>query len=273
MITYGNRLFISELEYNVQGPFKCNINGDVKENVDEDYYEAFGYEWKQNSWASCIQVVDSKSNQVIQSLQLDGNESIVSMSAVSFNKTSTPSVPASHLVVGVCTNQTILPNSYDKSYLYTFKIGKKHLQLVHKTELDHIPQVLENFQDKLLVASGNHIRLYDIGQKQLLKKSTTIIDFSTNINKIIPQTNRIIICDSHKSSIVFAKFDESQNQFVPFADDVMKRQITSIMNLDIDTLIGGDKFGNIFVTRIDEDISKQADDDWTILKTQDGIFE
>ena len=272
MITYGNRLFISELEYNVQGPFKCNINGDVKENVDEDYYEAFGYEWKQNSWASCIQVVDSKSNQVIQSLQLDGNESIVSMSAVSFNKTSTPSVPASHLVVGVCTNQTILPNSYDKSYLYTFKIGKKHLQLVHKTELDHIPQVLENFQDKLLVASGNHIRLYDIGQKQLLKKSTTIIDFSTNINKIIPQTNRIIICDSHKSSIVFAKFDESQNQFVPFADDVMKRQITSIMNLDIDTLIGGDKFGNIFVTRIDEDISKQADDDWTILKTQDGIL-
>lgn len=272
MITNGNRLFISELEYNVQGPFKCNINGDVKENVDEDYYEAFGYEWKQNSWASCIQVVDSKSNQVIQSLQLDGNESIVSMSAVSFNKTSTPSVPASHLVVGVCTNQTILPNSYDKSYLYTFKIGKKHLQLVHKTELDHIPQVLENFQDKLLVASGNHIRLYDIGQKQLLKKSTTIIDFSTNINKIIPQTNRIIICDSHKSSIVFAKFDESQNQFVPFADDVMKRQITSIMNLDIDTLIGGDKFGNIFVTRIDEDISKQADDDWTILKTQDGIL-
>ena len=64
----------------------------------------------------------------------------------------------------MCTNQTILPNSYDKSYLYTFKIGKKHLQLVHKTELDHIPQVLENFQDKLLVASGNHIRLYDIGQ-------------------------------------------------------------------------------------------------------------
>ena len=70
MITNGNRLFISELEYNVQGPFKCNINGDVKENVDEDYYEAFGYEWKQNSWASCIQVVDSKSNQAIQSLQL-----------------------------------------------------------------------------------------------------------------------------------------------------------------------------------------------------------
>lgn len=271
MITHGDRLFISELEYNVQGPFKCNINGNVKENVDEDYYEAFGYDRKQDSWASCIQVVDDKTNQVIQSLQFEENESIVSMSDVAFNKLLS-SVHASHLVVGVCTNQTILPNSYEKSYLYTFKIGKKHLQLVHKTELDYIPQVLENFQDKLLVASNNHIRLYDIGQKQLLKKSTTIIDFSQNINKIIPQSNRIIICDSHKSSIIFAKFDDSQNQFVPFADDIMKRQITSIMNLDIDTLIGGDKFGNIFVTRIDEDISKQADDDWTILKSQEGIL-
>lgn len=178
-----------------------------------------------------------------------------------------------YIIIGITTNQTFLPNSHGKSYLFTFKVSKnKTLQFMHKTEIEEIPQVVSNFHNKLLVASKNIIRLYELGQKQLLKKSTTVINFLTNIIKIIPQSNRIIISDSHSSSIVFAKFDNLENQFIPIADDIIKRQVISMFPIDSDTILTSDKFGNLGVSRIDENISRQIEEDWTILKNSESIY-
>ncbi|RCK67617.1 Pre-mRNA-splicing factor RSE1 [Candida viswanathii] len=268
LLTHDDRLFVTETEYNTKGPYKSSINGDVKDTVDEEYYEAFGYERKANSWSSCVQVLSTKDlEMVLQTIEFKSNESIVSATVVTFDKNST------YLIVGVTTDQTFLPNSHGKSYLFTFKESKnKTLQFIHKTEVEEIPQVATSFQNKLLVASKNVIRLYELGQKQLLKKSTTVINFLANIIKILPQSNRIIISDSHSSSIVFAKYDVSENQFIAIADDIVKRQVVSIFELDTDTILTSDKFGNVSVSRLDEHISRQIDEDWTILKSSESVL-
>ncbi|RCK55485.1 Pre-mRNA-splicing factor RSE1 [Candida viswanathii] len=268
LLTHDDRLFVTETEYNTKGPYKSSINGDAKDTVDEEYYEAFGYERKAKSWSSCVQVLSAKDLEtVLQTIEFKSNESIVSATVVTFDKNST------YLIVGVTTDQTFLPNSHGKSYLFTFKESKnKTLQFIHKTEVEEIPHVATSFQNKLLVASKNVIRLYELGQKQLLKKSTTVINFLANIIKIIPQSNRIIISDSHSSSIVFAKYDVSENQFVAIADDIVKRQVVSMFELDADTILTSDKFGNVSVSRLNEHISRQIDEDWTILKSSESVL-
>lgn len=268
LLTYEDRLVVAETEYNIKGPYKSSINGDIKETIDEEHYETFGYERKPKSWSSCLQVFATNDlNTVLQSIEFKSNESIVSSTMVKFDKNSP------YIIIGITTNQTFLPNSHGKSYLFTFKVSKnKTLQFMHKTEIEEIPQVVSNFHNKLLVASKNIIRLYELGQKQLLKKSTTVINFLTNIIKIIPQSNRIIISDSHSSSIVFAKFDNLENQFIPIADDIIKRQVISMFPIDSDTILTSDKFGNLGVSRIDENISRQIEEDWTILKNSESIY-
>ncbi|KAL6450666.1 RSE1 Pre-mRNA-splicing factor RSE1 [Candida maltosa Xu316] len=250
VVEFEDWMFVTECEYNTKGPYKPSINGDIKENVDEEYYEEFGYEKRDKSWGSCIQVL--KNDEIIQSIELKNNESIISSTVVTFTKTSP------YLIVAI--------DGHDKCYLYTYKLGKKNIQFIHKTELDRFPQVLASFQNKLALATANRIQLYDMGQKQLLRKSSTTIPFMVNISKIIPQESRIIISDTHtSSSIAFLKFDDSQNKFIPIADDVTKKQIISMTTLDDNTVIASDKFGNVSISRLDESISRQSEENWTIF--------
>ncbi|EGV63707.1 pre-mRNA-splicing factor rse1 [Yamadazyma tenuis] len=142
-----------------------------------------------------------------------------------------------YVVVGV-TN----PN-----FLYTFK----DMKLVHKTEVEMPPRSILEFNGRLLVGMDNLLRTYDLGKKQLLRKSSTAIKHINKIIRIVYQgKDRIVVGDSNNSTI-FCKFIE--NSFVPISDDTMNRQITSLSTLDYDTVIGGDKFGNVFVNRIKYD--------------------
>jgi splicing factor 3B subunit 3 len=53
------------------------------------------------------------------------------------------------------------------------------------------------------------------------------------------------------------------NRIVIFADDPTPRWMTTSTLLDFDTVVGGDKFGTIFITRLDADISKAMSEDHT----------
>lgn len=142
-----------------------------------------------------------------------------------------------YIVVGVTK-----PNA-----IYTFK----DMELLHKTEVDKPPRALIQFEDKLLVGMDNLLRTYDLGQKQLLRKSSQTLPQLNLIVKIIHQgKNRIVIGDS-KSSTVFCKIVD--DIIIPVADDTMSRQVTALETLDFDTVIGGDKFGNLFVNRVNQD--------------------
>lgn len=61
-----------------------------------------------------------------------------------------------------------------------------------------------------------------------------------------------------QDSFMFLKYKSSDNQFYVFADDMSARFISCALSLDYDTMCGADKFGNIFLARLPEDISIQV---------------
>lgn len=289
---HSQYIYVIESEYGIKGPFlQYPFSGkkekkvsekesekhsekhsiDIKQEqaeleIDQDYFDAFGYQKVPNSWASCIQVIDYTSQEVAQTLELPNQECAISMTKLTFESSKD-----NYLVVGVTTNQRFLPNSYESNHLYTFKINKKgpRLEFLHKTDLDAQPSALLAFNGKLLIGMGNYLRLYDLGQKQLLRKSSSKIDCLNVIVKLVHQGGDRVVVGDLKQSTTFVRYDSAENTFVAFANDVMKRHVTALTTLDYDTVVGGDKFGNIFVTRISQHISKQADEDWTLLKNQE----
>ena len=55
------------------------------------------------------------------------------------------------------------------------------------------------------------------------------------------------------------------------ADDTQPRHVTAAEPLDYDTVAGADKFGNVFVTRLAQDVSDEIEDDPTRGKNMAAI--
>lgn len=277
-------IYVLESESGIRAPFiptKLAEGEEIIDNtddkaIDQDYYDVFGYEHKNGSWASCIQVFDYKLNKIVKTIEFSNDERILSSCEIKFNSSDS----LSYLIVGTTRN------SFDKNakhYLYTFKVagsrnllhsqkGQKTLLFIHKTESEFAPLAMIEFNNRLLIGTKNLLRLYDIGHKQLLRKASSSIDYFENIIKLAYMGgNRIMAADASMSS-TFVKYDQVENQFFPLADDVMKRKITSMCPLDYDTIVGGDKFGNVFVSRIPEFLSKQVDQDWGLIRHQDSYL-
>lgn len=66
-----------------------------------------------------------------------------------------------------------------------------------------------------------------------------------------------------QESIYFAVYKPPENRLLVFADDTQPRWITSATMVDYNTVVAGDRFGNVFVNRLDNKISDQVDDDPT----------
>lgn len=61
-----------------------------------------------------------------------------------------------------------------------------------------------------------------------------------------------------QESFHYFKYKKNENILYEYADDVAPRHLTSALPLDYDSVAGGDKFGNIFITRLPGDISAQV---------------
>ncbi len=61
-----------------------------------------------------------------------------------------------------------------------------------------------------------------------------------------------------QESFHYFKYKKSENILYQYADDIAPRHLTAALPLDYDTVAGGDKFGNIFLTRLPADISAQV---------------
>ncbi|AAS53753.2 AFR382Wp [Eremothecium gossypii ATCC 10895] len=125
------------------------------------------------------------------------------------------------------------------------------LLALHDTVAGSTIHAMCPFHDKLLVPLANAVVLYGLGKKQLLKKSISYLP--TSITKIVAldQWNgtRVAVGDIHES-VTLLHFDERKNQFIPVADDVTKRHVTVVKFVDECTVIGGDRFGNIWLLRL-----------------------
>lgn len=248
----SSTFFVVESEFGTVSPYS------EQKDVDADYYDAFGYKRKPNSWASCLQVVDILLSEVSQSIEFEDNECTTSICQVNFGDSD-------YIVVGTSVNQTFLPPSSTGSFLYSFAIkrpkgGPVSVELVHRTSLDSVPNAIVSFNGKLLACIGNQLRLYELGKKQLLRKSSTEIDYLHRVTKVVHIGGDVILVGDAGESVSYLKFEARKNIFTPLCNDVMRRQITSFEPLDNRTVIGGDKFGSIFVSRVPPETAEQLTD-------------
>lgn len=259
----SSTFFVVESEFGTVSPYSANSD------VDSDYYDAFGYERKHNSWASCLQMVDISQSEVTQTMEFDNNECVTSICQAKLGEVD-------YVVVGTSVNQTFLPPSSTGSFLYTFSVhrpkdGSVSIELVHKTTVDSAPSALVAFNGKVLACVGNQLRLYELGKKQLLRKSSTEIDYLRRVTKVVHIGGDVILVGDSSESVSYLKFEARKNAFSPFCNDVMRRQITSAESLDNRTVIGGDKFGNIFVSRIPSDTAEQLTDN-VVVNNQESFL-
>lgn len=66
-----------------------------------------------------------------------------------------------------------------------------------------------------------------------------------------------------QESVFYAVYKAPESRLLVFADDTQPRWITAVAMVDYTTVVAADKFGNIFVNRIDMKVSEQVDNDPT----------
>ncbi|QLL34579.1 hypothetical protein HG536_0G04410 [Torulaspora globosa] len=144
--------------------------------------------------------------------------------------------------------------------LHTFEISldkgkcQFNLRAIHETVIEGQVRAMIPFADKLLVPAFGSLILFGLGKKQLLKQS--ISETTLSMTKVTALANwrneRIAVGDGHESVTLFV-FDKTKKSFVPIADDTIKRHTISLAFLDPSTILGGDRFGNIWTLRLSKE--------------------
>ncbi|KAG6812703.1 pre-mRNA-splicing factor rse1 [Tricholoma furcatifolium] len=211
------------------------------------------------TWASCIRIIDPIEARTVALFHLDSNEAAFSLAVVPFSARG----GELHLVVGTAADTHVSPRSCSSGFLRTYRFTDDGagLELMHKTEIDDVPLALLGFQGRLVAGVGKALRIYDIGKKKLLRKVENKT-FSSPIVSLATQGSRIIVGDMQES-ILYAVYKPPENRLLIFADDTQPRWVTAMTMVDYNTVAAGDRFGNIFVNRLDPKISEQVDDDPT----------
>ena len=211
-----------------------------------------------DQWGSCIEVIDAATLKVSSRVDMEDNFAVTSMSLARFEGQE-----RDLLVVGCARNVTLQPRGCDggEVRVYSFAEGGKSLELVHATSVTDVPRCIEPFQGRVLVGVGKALVLYEMGKKQLLKKSECR-KFPHFVVTVETAGDRIY-CGDAQESFHFCRYRWEDNQIHVFADDVIPRYVTASVALDYNTVVGGDKFGNIFVCRLPADASREVEDDPT----------
>lgn len=224
-------------------------------------------------WSSAIRIMDTHkdSEQTVFKLDLEDNEAAFCLAFVQFaNNTAENGTGVNgdasylpYLVVGSAKETVITPRSTKQGYLSVFAVESegRALRLVQKTEIDGVPTVITGYAGKLLAGVGRALRIYDMGKKKLLRKCENR-SFPTAIATLTTQSSRIVVGDAQESTF-FVTYKPRENRLIVFADDTLPRWTTSVVLLDHDTVCAGDKFGNIYVNRIDGSVSEAVDEDPT----------
>ncbi|KAA1471787.1 hypothetical protein DENSPDRAFT_837869 [Dentipellis sp. KUC8613] len=211
------------------------------------------------TWASCIRIIDPVEGKTVSVVHLDNNEAAFSLAIVPFAARNNEL----HLVVGTAQDTFLSPRSCTSGFLrtYTFTNDGTGLELLHKTETDDVPLSLMGFQGRLVAGVGKALRIYEMGKKKLLRKVENKT-FASAIVSLNTQGSRILVGDMQES-VSFAVYKAPENRLLVFADDTQPRWITCSTMVDYTTVAAGDRFGNVFVNRLDLKVSDQVDDDPT----------
>ena len=205
-------------------------------------------------WAGCVRVVDTLEKETIQALALGENECPLSVTCCSFHDRK----DETFVLVGVAEGLKLGDRGSGGSIL-CYSVSGSKLTLMHKTPVDGVPRAMCPFQGRVLVGCGATLRIYDLGKKKLLRKCENK-HFPNMIVTVHTQGERIFVGDVAES-ISFVKYNKTTNSLVVFADDTHPRWITGATPLDYDTVAAADKFGNVFVCRLPNEVSDDVEDD------------
>lgn len=211
-------------------------------------------------WASLVRVIDPLTNDTVQTLELDEDEAAFSAAVCYFERMGGEPT----LVVGTGVKTTFVPRSCKEGWIrvYAIRDAGRTLEFMHKTRTDDVPLALAAFQGYLLAGVGKSLRLYEMGKKALLRKCENT-GFPTGVATINVIGARIIVGDLQESTFFCVYRSLPTRQLLIFADDGQPRWLTSVVNVDYDTVCAADKFGNIFINRLEERVSEKVDDDPT----------
>lgn len=218
--------------------------------------EEFGYPRGCGRWASCISIVDPIGEQVLQRVDLEGNEAAISAAVVSF----TGQDNESFLVIGTGKDMISNPRQFSAGYIHVYRFHKngQKLEFIHKTKVEEPPIALLAFRGRLATGIGKTLRIYDLGLKQLLQKAQVNLELQLIVS-LQTQGNRIIVGDVQQG-VIMVVYKYESNSLIPFVDDTIARWTTCTAMVDYNSVVGGDKFGNIWIVRCPEKASFEADE-------------
>ncbi|KAI0480342.1 pre-mRNA-splicing factor rse-1 [Xylariaceae sp. FL0804] len=231
------------------------VNGDAAVLPPEE----FGYPRGRGRWASCISVIDPiDEKRVLQTLNLSENEAATSMATVSFASQDNETF----LVVGTGKDMTIDQGRHFSAgfiHVYRFRDDGREIEFIHKTKVDEPPMALVQFQGRLLAGVGKALFSYDLGLRQLLRKSQAEVAPHLIVS-LATQGSRIVVGDVQQS-VTFVVYKYESNKLIPFVDDTIPRWTNCITMVDYESVAGGDKFGNIWIVRCPQKASEGADEE------------
>jgi splicing factor 3B subunit 3 len=235
--------------------------GDVEEEEDgeeeEDSSGVMGVKGplppQDGKWASCVRLLDARSEETLELVELDHGEAALSLCTCVFHSRG----GEAFVVVGTARNLRLHPRAHEGCFVRVYRLLDQRLQLLHRTEVDDVPLAVCEFQGRLLVGCGKALRIYDLGKKKLLRKAENK-GFPSAITGVKATGDRIYVSDMTES-LLFVKYRRADNSLVIFADDTTPRLTSAFCCLDYDTVCGGDKFGNAFVLRLPAAVSDDVD--------------
>ncbi|KAJ1927861.1 pre-mRNA-splicing factor rse1 [Tieghemiomyces parasiticus] len=211
------------------------------------------------AWSSCLRVLNPLTGETSWQESLTGGNAVFGMGLVHFASEGPDAPPL--LVVGTARGAALQTGEFKAAHLrtYRFSTDGTQLSLVHTTPVDGIARAIADFQGRALVGLGATLRIYDLGKRKLLRKCQSqaiprmVVDLKV-------RGQRIYVSDV-QASVHFAMYRPQENRLAVFADDLLPRWMTAAELLDYDTVAGGDKFGNLFVVRLADDVSRRIDAD------------
>lgn len=210
-----------------------------------------------DKWRSGLKLLDPETGKIYQEIKYESNEAALCIALATFGT----SIVTVHVGVSVDYKLKTQTSAANEIYTYSLNNRGESLELLYKTSCESVPRVMCAFQERLVVGLGRVLRVYDLGKKKLLRKceNKQIPNF---ISCLTSSSNRLFVGDVQESFTVM-KYRKVENVLSVFADDTYPRFVVSSGVVDYNTVAGGDKFGNVFILQLSEDVNDDMDDDPT----------
>lgn len=118
-------------------------------------------------WGSCVRIINPSDASTLDIVELGKDEAALCCCSVQFHSRGGEAL----LAVGTVTGLSMHPLKHKEAHIVIYRLVHGRMQLLHKTPVEAPVLALAHFQGKLLCGIGKTLRLYEMGKKQLLRKT------------------------------------------------------------------------------------------------------